>query len=75
MLAFYLLLSLAGMVITALLIRRHSWHAVTGIIGILLAVLSVISGFTAGPYIAPVALIVLLLACLGLRSPQDHPPR
>jgi hypothetical protein len=73
MLALYLLLTVAGIVVTVMLTRRRSWHVVTGMIGTLLAILSVVAGFTAGPYIAPIALIVLLLACLGLRHHPNDP--
>lgn len=68
MLILYLLLVVAGLVISVLLIRRRSWFVLAGLTGTLLAAFSAIAGFSIGPYVAPVALVVLLLACVGLRE-------
>ncbi len=58
----YLLLVLIGVVLTVLLARRHSRHVWTAGAATVLAVFSVLSGFSIGIYVAPIALLLLVLA-------------
>lgn len=68
MLWLYLLMVLLGVVLTAMLSWRRSRHAVTAIIGTLLAVFAIITGFSIGIFVAPIALVVLGVAAFGLVS-------
>jgi hypothetical protein len=68
MILLYLLLALSGIVVTTMLAVRRSGHAVTAGIGTLVAFLSILSGFSIGIYLAPVALLLLLLAARHLKD-------
>ena len=68
MIGLYLLLVLSGIVVTAMLAVRRSRHAITAGVGTLVAILSVLSGFSIGIYLAPVALLLLLLAARHLKD-------
>ncbi len=66
----YLSLAIAGLVLTVLLARRRSRHALTAVVGTVLGGLAVLGGFSIGILLAPVSLVVLLVAAfqLGRRS-------
>jgi hypothetical protein len=66
----YLLLVLLGVFLTVLLARQHSRHVGTAVAGTALAVCSVLSGFSIGIYVAPIALLLLVLAALHVRHPR-----
>jgi hypothetical protein len=70
----YLLLVLLGVVLTVLLARRHSRHVWTAGAATVLAVFSVLSGFSIGIYVAPIALLLLVLAAPHARHREryDH---
>jgi hypothetical protein len=66
----YLVLVLVGVVLTVLLARRHSRQVWTAGAGTVLAAFSVLSGFSIGIYVAPIALLLLVLAAphVGIRD-------
>ena len=68
MILLYLLLVLSGLVVTTMLAVRRSRHATTAGIGTLVAFLSILSGFSIGIFLAPVALLILLLAARHLKD-------
>jgi len=63
----YLLMTLLGVVLTVLLAGRRSRHVWTAGAGTVLAAFSVLSGFSIGIFVAPIALFLLLLAVPHLR--------
>jgi hypothetical protein len=67
----YLLLVLLGVVLTVVLARRHSRHVWTAGAASVLAVFSVLSGFSIGIYVAPIALLLLVVAARHVRH-QDR---
>ena len=68
MILLYLLLALSGVVVTTMLAMRRSRHATMAGIGTLVAFLSILSGFSIGIFLAPVALLILLLAARHLKE-------
>jgi hypothetical protein len=58
----YLLLLIAGLLLTARLLARRSWQACTAAMGTLVAGLAVLGGFSIGIYLAAVAAILLIVA-------------
>jgi hypothetical protein len=70
----YLLLTVLGLGLTARLVTWRSPHALTAGAGTMLAAFSVVSGFSIGVYVAPVALLVLALAVVPhLRQSTESP--
>jgi hypothetical protein len=63
----YVLMTLLGVVLTVLLASRRSRHVWTAGAGTVLAAFSVLSGFSIGVFVAPIALLLLLLAVPQLR--------
>ena len=66
MILIYLSLAVAGLILTALLARRRSRHALTAATGALLGAFAVLSGFSIGIYVAPASLLLLLIAAFQL---------
>ena len=67
----YVTVLLVGLALTIRLAAWRSRHAITAGIGTLLAAFAIITGFSIGVYVAPLAVIVLALAAaphLGSRS-------
>lgn len=62
MLLVYLLLVVAGLVLTVTLARRGSRQAITAGVATVLGMLAVVSGFSIGPKVAAVAAVLLLVA-------------
>lgn len=62
MLLVYLLLVVAGLVLTVTLARRGSRQAITAGVATVLGMLAVVSGFSIGPKAAAVAAVLLLVA-------------
>ena len=70
----YLAIFLVGLALTARLAAWHSRHSITAGIGTALAGLAILSGFSIGWAVAPVALVVLALAAAPHLSPVRPPP-
>ena len=70
---FYILLVILGLILTAALARRKSMLVLLAIAGTLLAIFSIITGFSIGVYVAPLAAVVLGFATAGLRPNDDRP--
>ena len=58
----YLLLLIAGLLLTARLLTRRSWQTCTAAAGTLVAGLAVLGGFSIGIYLAAVAAMLLIVA-------------
>lgn len=72
MLLVYSTLLLAGLALTIRLATWRSRHAITAGIGTLLAAFAILTGFSIGVYVAPLAVIVLAVAAAPhLRSRSD----
>ena len=65
----YLLLILAGLILTVHLARRRSRQVWVAALGTVLACLAVVTGFSIGPLVALVAAALLALAVVRSRSP------
>ena len=74
MLWLYLLLTLVALGVTVALARRRSRQAVTAAVAAVLGVLASVTGFSIGPYVALVALAVLMVAAAGLRPRRREQP-
>lgn len=76
MIWFYILLVILGVILTVALARRKSVVMLVAMAGTLLAIFAIITGFSIGVYVAPLAALVLGFATAGLR-PRDarHEPR
>jgi hypothetical protein len=72
MLLLYALLGLLGFALTARLMTWRSRHALTAGTGTALAALAIVTGFSIGVYLAPVALLVLALAAVPHLRPLDR---
>jgi len=68
---FDLLLVILGLMLAITLHRRGSPSTSIAIAGTVLGIFAIITGFSIGVYIAPLAAVVLLFAARGLRS-GDH---
>lgn len=62
MILLYLTILLAGIALTIRLATWRSRHAITAGIGTLLAAFAILTGFSIGVFVAPVAVIVLAVA-------------
>jgi len=59
-------LAVAGLVLTVLLARRRSRHALTAGAGVVLAALAALSAWSFGMFLAPVSLLLILVAAFQL---------
>ena len=59
-------LAVAGLILTVLLARRRSRHALTAWGGVLSAALAVLSAWSFGIFLAPVSLLLILIAAFQL---------
>ena len=62
MLLLYTAVAVIGLALTVRLVTWRSPHAITAGAGTVLAALAIVSGFSIGVYLAPIALLVLALA-------------
>ena len=72
MLILYVVIAVIGVALTTRLFMWRSRHAITAGIGTFLAVFAIISGFTIGWIVAPIALLVLAFAVARHLRPLDH---
>jgi hypothetical protein len=63
---FYVALILAGIVLTVALRHRPGLPRVCAALGAVLGILAIITGFTIGPYVALVAVVLLVIAAARL---------
>jgi hypothetical protein len=59
---------LVGVMISVRLVRQRSHHAYTGWAGVLLAVFAILTGFSIGPFIAPLAALLIAVAAGALEA-------
>lgn len=74
MLAVYLLLVGLGVVLSVAL-RRRGARTWPGVLGTVLAVLSVLSGFSIGPLLAAASAVVMIVAAVTGLRPRNRPGR
>jgi hypothetical protein len=69
----YLLLVIGGVMTTGrAMTRKNRRRTVAGVVGTLLAVLAIITGFSIGPLVALASLLVIIFAASGLdRQPAS----
>ena len=68
MLLLYLMLVVTGVIVTVALRGRGLKHRVMAVIGTLLGVLAVLTGFSIGPIVAMASMAALLIAATGFAT-------
>jgi hypothetical protein len=72
MLILYVVLVLIGAAVTAAVARRGRTFGIAGVVGTLLAMLAILTGFSIGPLVAIAAVGVISFAAMGLRQPAKR---
>jgi hypothetical protein len=72
MLTLYVVLALLGLALTTRLFTWQSRHAFTAGVATVLAVGAIVTGFSIGVYLAPVALLALAFAVVPHLRPLDR---